>query len=100
MGAVTSQLECISLEKSGPVARIELRHAPLNVIDIPMMEELARVLADIERSSDVSIIVLSGAGKGFSAGVDVAAHTPDKVEEMLQKFHAVIGALVHCSGAM
>ena len=38
--------------------------------------------------------MLSGEGKAFSAGVDVAAHTPDKVEEMLLKFHAVIRALV------
>ena len=42
----------------------------------------------------MSVIVLSGEGKAFSAGVDVAAHTPDKVEEMLAKFHAVIRALV------
>jgi cyclohexa-1,5-dienecarbonyl-CoA hydratase len=40
------------------------------------------------------VIVVSGAGKAFSAGVDVAAHTPDKVEEMLTKFHDVIRALV------
>ena len=40
------------------------------------------------------MIVLSGEGKAFSVGVDVAAHTPDKVEEMLTKFHAVIRALV------
>jgi cyclohexa-1,5-dienecarbonyl-CoA hydratase len=94
MGAVASQLDRITVEKSGPVARIELRHPPLNVIDIPMMEELARVLTEIEGVADVSVIVLSGAGKPFSAGVDVVAHTPDKVEEMLQKFHAVIRALL------
>ena len=40
------------------------------------------------------MVVLSGEGKAFSAGVDVAAHTPDKVEAMLLKFHAVIRALV------
>jgi cyclohexa-1,5-dienecarbonyl-CoA hydratase len=39
-------------------------------------------------------VILSGAGKSFSVGVDVAAHTPDKVEGMLAKFHAVIRALV------
>jgi cyclohexa-1,5-dienecarbonyl-CoA hydratase len=37
---------------------------------------------------------LSGEGKAFSAGVDVAAHTPDKVEEMLAKFHGVIRAMI------
>jgi len=82
------------LEIVPPVASITLRHPPLNVIDVPMMEELARSLAEIEARPDVSAIILSGAGKAFSVGVDVAAHASDKVEEMLTKFHSVIRALV------
>jgi cyclohexa-1,5-dienecarbonyl-CoA hydratase len=84
----------IGFELQPSVARIVLRHPPLNVIDVAMMEELAQALAEIEARSDVSVIVLSGARKGLSAGVDVAAHIPDKVEEMLIKFHAVVRALV------
>jgi cyclohexa-1,5-dienecarbonyl-CoA hydratase len=84
----------MSLQVEGPVARIVLHHPPLNVIDIPMMDELAQSLAEIEARPDLSVIVVSGEGKAFSAGVDVAAHTPDKIEEMLTKFHAVIRALV------
>lgn len=83
-----------SVEIDGAVARIALRNAPLNVIDIPMMEELARTLAELEARSDVAVLVISGEGKAFSAGVDVAAHTPDKVDEMLAKFHGVIRALI------
>jgi cyclohexa-1,5-dienecarbonyl-CoA hydratase len=59
-----------------------------------MMEELARALTEIEARPDISVVVLSGDGKAFSAGVDVAAHTPEKVEEMLTKFHTVVRALV------
>jgi cyclohexa-1,5-dienecarbonyl-CoA hydratase len=84
----------ISLEIKDSEARIELRNPPLNVIDILMMQELSRALAEIEAQPNISVVVVSGAGKAFSAGVDVAAHTPDKVEEMLTKFHAVIRALV------
>jgi len=91
---VESRGDRLSIEIATPVTRIALRHSPLNVIDIPMMEELARTFAEVEARSDISIIVLSGEDKAFSAGVDVAAHTPDKVEEMLGKFHAVIRALV------
>lgn len=40
------------------------------------------------------MVVFSGEGKCFSAGVDVAAHTPDKVEGMLAKFHGVVRALI------
>jgi cyclohexa-1,5-dienecarbonyl-CoA hydratase len=77
-----------------PTAHILLRNPPLNVIDIPMTEELAGALADADSRADVSVIVIEGAEKEFSAGVDVAAHTPDKVGSMLTKFHGVIRALV------
>jgi len=89
-----SRLARLVLDVSSMAARITLLHPPLNVIDIPMMEELAQALADIERRSDVSVVVISGGGRGFSAGVDVAAHTPERVEEMLTKFHAVVRALI------
>jgi cyclohexa-1,5-dienecarbonyl-CoA hydratase len=92
-GALT-QYSRLTLDVHPPVARISLLHPPLNVIDIAMMEELAQALAEIEGRVDLSVLVLSGAGKAFSVGVDVAAHTPDKVETMLTKFHAVIRALV------
>lgn len=82
------------MDLDGPVARIVLRNPPLNVIDLAMMEELSLSLAEIEARDDLWVIVLSGENKAFSVGVDVAAHTPDKVAEMLTKFHAVIRALV------
>jgi cyclohexa-1,5-dienecarbonyl-CoA hydratase len=91
---VESKLARVTVDIKPSVARVVLCHAPLNVIDIPMMEELAQALAEIGARSDVSVVVIRGDGKGFSAGVDVAAHSPDAVEEMLNKFHAVIRALV------
>lgn len=84
----------IALDIQPPTARLTLQHPPLNVIDIAMMDELAQALTAIEARDDVSTVILSGAGKAFSVGVDVAAHTPDKVAGMLVKFHAVIRALV------
>jgi cyclohexa-1,5-dienecarbonyl-CoA hydratase len=92
--AAESKLARLTVDISSSVARIALHHAPLNVIDIVMMEELTQALAEIEARSAVSVVVLSGEGRAFSAGVDVATHTPDKVEAMLLKFHAVIRALV------
>src|SRR6266567_9604998 len=84
----------LAVDVTPPVARIVLRHPPLNVIDVAMMEELAHSLAEIEAYHDVSVIILNGEGRAFSAGVDVGAHTPDKVQNMLTKFHAVIRVLV------
>jgi cyclohexa-1,5-dienecarbonyl-CoA hydratase len=84
----------IATEITAPVARVVLSNPPLNVIDIPMMDKLTRCLAEIEAHPQIIALVISGEGEAFSVGVDVAAHTPDKVEEMLAKFHAVIRALV------
>jgi cyclohexa-1,5-dienecarbonyl-CoA hydratase len=89
-----SSLARLKIDISSPVARIALNNSPLNVIDIPMMEELVLALTESETMPEISVIVLSGEGPVFSAGVDVAAHTTDKVEEMLLKFHTVIRALV------
>ncbi len=66
----------------------------MNVIDVAMMEELAQSLSAIEADASISALVISGAGQAFSAGVDVAAHRFETVQEMLTKFHAVIRALV------
>ena len=84
----------VSIQRQGGVCRLSLSNSPLNVIDLAMMVELSRELASIEADETIWVIIISGAGKAFSAGVDVAAHTPDKVSEMLTKFHAVVRALV------
>jgi len=84
----------VAVDSAPPIVRISLHNPPLNVIDIPMMEELRQSLAEIEAQPDVSVIVISGEGKCFSAGVDVAAHVPETIERMLASFHRVIRALV------
>lgn len=90
--SITSARVCI--DRQGRLCRLALNNPPLNVIDIPMMDELNRELLAVEADDSVSVIVISGSANAFSAGVDVAAHTPDKVSEMLTKFHAVVRALV------
>jgi cyclohexa-1,5-dienecarbonyl-CoA hydratase len=91
---LTSKSERISLTFEGAVARITLANPPMNVIDIAMMEQLAEALADIERRPAVMAVVFAGSERVFSAGVDIPAHEPQTVREMLTKFHAVIRAVV------
>ena len=85
----------ISLEP--PAARITLNNPPLNVIDVIMMDELRAALEQIETRPDISAVVFAGSERAFSSGVDVAAHTPDKVREMLTAFHSVIRSVVGSS---
>jgi cyclohexa-1,5-dienecarbonyl-CoA hydratase len=90
----TAKYERLSLEIQAPVARIFLSNPPLNVIDLAMMDELRAALSEIESQPKVSTIIFRGEGRCFSAGVDVAAHTPENVKLMLEKFHAVIRVLL------
>ena len=85
----------ISLEP--PAARITLNNPPLNVIDVIMMDELRAALEQIETRPDISAVVFAGSERAFSSGVDVAAHTPGKVREMLTAFHSVIRSVVGSS---
>lgn len=89
--AATTRLK---VELSPPAARITLHNPPLHVIDIPMMREAQQVLAEIEGRSDIPVIVFEGDARAFSVGVDIKAHVPEKVHEMLTSFHALIRAIV------
>ncbi len=84
--------ETVHVRREERVAWITLDRPPLNVMDIPLLHELGRHLHQLTPACD--IIVFQGAGpKGFSAGVEVRDHTPDRVGEMLAAFHGVFRQL-------
>ena len=84
----------LAVELHPPAARITLANPPLNVIDIPMMEELRAALEQIESRPEISAVVFAGSDRAFSSGVDIAAHTPGKIREMLTLFHSVIRSVI------
>src|SRR5213593_4942233 len=54
------------------VATITLnRPDRLNAISGPMLESLSQVLRDADRDRDVRVIIITGAGRGFCAGLDL-----------------------------
>jgi len=84
----------ITVALDPPAARIVLNSPPLNVIDVPMMDELRAALEQIDMRPDISAIIFAGSERAFSSGVDIAAHTPDQVRDMLGAFHSVIRSVV------
>ena len=76
------------------MARVKLVHPPLNVIDLSLARSLTTIVSDLDSRPDISVIVFEGDSRAFSAGVDIKAHLPDQVHEMLTSFHAVIRAIV------
>ena len=94
MTTSTTAFTRINVSIEPPAARITLNNPPLNVIDVRMMDELRAALEQIDAQDEISAIVFAGSEHAFSSGVDVAAHTPDNVREMLTAFHSVIRSVV------
>jgi enoyl-CoA hydratase/carnithine racemase len=71
----------ISVEVDGRVARLEL-HRPdsLNALDDGLRLAIRAALDQLEERPDVSVLVLSGAGRAFSAGADLRTTAYPPVE--------------------
>jgi cyclohexa-1,5-dienecarbonyl-CoA hydratase len=78
----------------GPAARLVLDRPPVNVLTIAMLEELAGAVEEAAGHRETRALVLTGAGKSFCAGVDVADHTADRVEAMIHAFARAVGAIL------
>src|SRR6204780_2566600 len=64
----------VELGFEGPLARLTLKRADkLNALDRAMINALADAARSIEASRDARVAILSGEGKAFCAGGDIAA---------------------------
>jgi enoyl-CoA hydratase/carnithine racemase len=64
----------VELTFEGPLANLTLKRAEkLNALDRQMIDALADAARAIEASRDVRVAILSGEGKAFCAGGDIAA---------------------------
>src|SRR5260370_2264488 len=59
-----------------------------------MGEESQERPKGFEPRHDISVILFEGDSSAFSAGVDIKAHLPEQIHEMLTSFHPVIRAIV------
>lgn len=64
--------QALIYQLDGAVARITFnRPDKLNAINETMMEELHGLLTEIAEDSNIQVVVIKGAGRAFSAGVDL-----------------------------
>lgn len=64
----------VVVTRDGAVATVTLNRADKrNALDAAMVDGISIALAELELESDVRVIVLTGAGKDFCAGADLAA---------------------------
>jgi len=71
-----------STDGSGGVATVTLRRPEvLNALDHTMVGELTAVLDDLRRDRDCRVVVLTGAGRAFCAGLDLTSYGDDDLVE-------------------
>jgi enoyl-CoA hydratase len=65
--------ETLKVERHGAVAVVTLtREAAMNALSTAALSELLVVVEELEHAPDVRAVVLTGAGKAFVAGADIA----------------------------
>jgi cyclohexa-1,5-dienecarbonyl-CoA hydratase len=82
----------VAIEKG--IATVTLDRPPLNVLTIAMLGELERAIRELQTDGELRLIVIRGAGRAFSAGVDVGEHLGDSLGPMLDAFARVATALI------
>ncbi len=63
----------IDRRREGAVEVLTLNRPPANAIDLGLMEEIGDTFAAVAADDSVRAIVLTGAGRAFSAGLDLKA---------------------------
>jgi cyclohexa-1,5-dienecarbonyl-CoA hydratase len=68
-----------------------------NILDGELMEALTALFVDAAGAQSLKAIVLDGAGPDFSFGSSIEEHLPDRVAQMLGRFHRMLLACVDSS---
>ncbi len=83
----------VLVDRQPHVATVRIQRPPLNVYTIALLEELAGALRPLAEDTSLRVVVLRGAGKCFSAGVDVGEHGDATIRRMLAAFRQAASSL-------
>lgn len=77
------------------------RPEKLNAVDALMHTELSRVFTDLHQDSEIDLIIVTGAGKAFSAGGDIdwmqtAIDDPSSFEQTVREAKQIIFSILDC----
>ena len=79
--------ETLLLRRDGPIVELCLnRPERLNAFDVPSFERFRRALEEVARDATVRAVILTGSGRAFSAGGDVAAMEEARIAGTLPAF--------------
>ncbi|MBM4265273.1 MAG: enoyl-CoA hydratase/isomerase family protein [Deltaproteobacteria bacterium] len=93
MGGAVQASSSVRLERDFDVARLTLDRPPVNAIDLALLLEAERLLQEIEQAPDVRALVVTGAGRCFSAGLDlrvVPTYSAERQRDMIRALNAMV----------
>jgi 2-(1,2-epoxy-1,2-dihydrophenyl)acetyl-CoA isomerase len=91
----------VLVERRGPVAIITLnRPESLNGFNAGLRTALKKALQDVAADESVRAVVLTGAGRGFSAGADLKAEGMDSGEAIERQLNEEYGAALRAIATM
>jgi 2-(1,2-epoxy-1,2-dihydrophenyl)acetyl-CoA isomerase len=92
---VSNHYETVKLHIEGRVARLQLnRPKSLNALDAGLMKDLLSALKEVKNDPAVSLLILTGEGKGFSSGGDIKSMLMLSGEEQFTGIMDIINELV------
>lgn len=83
----------VGVEVRDGIGHAVLDAPPLNILTRALMAELRKALDGLLQDGTLRVLLLSAAGKHFSAGASVEEHLPGVVEDMIPEFMATVAAL-------
>jgi len=89
----------ISTQLDGGLGTITLDRAPLNILNITMMNEINDTLKDWMDQRDLKAVLFNANGECFSSGVEVAEHIGNLAPKMIESFHGMF-RFMHSLGAV
>ena len=84
----------ILLEKKDGIATLTLnRPERFNAVTLPMYREMVKTLNDISRDNGIRVLIITGTGRGFCAGMDISVLSEARQMEQ-EELHEIMRSLV------
>ncbi len=92
------EFKYLKVEKDGPVGWLRFNRPPVNALSTEMVLEIERAIDWLGSEDDVLVIVMTGEGKAFVAGADIAEmkpFTPMQARVFGQNGHRALGKVAN-----
>lgn len=86
----------IQIERIDDIAVLRIDRPPANAIDLDTARDFANVLETLAEQKDAGAVIVTGAGKCFSAGLDlkvIPAYDRDQQQDMVMEINRLFGRL-------